>query len=168
MRRVAIGMMIVLVGCGSGDDSGGDASTSLELVPALSEAFAARDAIVLSSDEAECVARAVVTEIGDDRLREVGVTVDDAGDVSTHAYTEDELDQIGRSIAGCRPDAYSAMFTTGGLLTEADAECVLGDLSDRTKRLTLATGFLFQQPPDEIGIEVFGAMSACGIDLLGS
>ena len=168
-RAVAIAGLMVLIGCGSSDGgTGGGELLDRALVPAMTEAMTGQAALPLSEQEGVCAADRVVDDIGDARLRELGATDGDAGDLGTYDYTDDEIGVFADAIVECRPDAHIAILTTGGTFSADDASCILGEMSDAAKRMTLATGFLFRQPPDDVARELFAAMGECDVDLTAS
>lgn len=154
MRKVTLlfgaGALIVS-GCGGNDSS---SSADSPLVEALSsEIYAESASGVSTEEEATCVAAAIVTGIGEDRLQSLGMTVDNVGDIENYEFSDDEIDVIVDSLIGC-VDVKTALAQEmtsqwGG----EGADCVAENLDDDFIRTIMAAAL--RDPSAEMPDEFF-------------
>ncbi|MFM8855866.1 MAG: hypothetical protein ACKOI2_01405 [Actinomycetota bacterium] len=154
MRKVTllIGAGVLIVGgCGGSDSS---SSADSPLVEALSsEIYAESASGVSTEEEATCVAGSIVTGIGPERLEELGMTVDNVGDIEDYQFSDDEIDVIVDSLVGC-VDVKAALAQEmtsqwGG----EGAECVAENLNDDFIRTIMAAAL--RDPSAEMPDEFF-------------
>ncbi len=155
---IALVSTLVLAGCG-GSDGGAVAE-------AIADDLLADGDSPLTEDEASCAADTIVSEVGEDRLEELGVTADNVGDFDDVDLNEDERATLGNAMADCIEDDFliRALLADGDI-TEDQASC-LGDAIDAdTARELARSSFAGDDidPPEELLLEVAGAMADCGV-----
>ncbi len=139
MTALAIALTFGVAACGGGGDSAADSP--------LAEALAANmqaeeEGLVNSEEDAECWAGKVVSDIGEDRLAELGMTETDVPDIDEMDFTSDEVSSVvdsmfecidvkaafaaefesdfGAEAAGCLADGLDEQFVKEILLSEMD------------------------------------------------
>ncbi|MFV2038975.1 MAG: hypothetical protein ACC660_01895 [Acidimicrobiales bacterium] len=97
-------LAIVAVACGGGND---DVTVDISDDP-LAQAIAADimddsegDSPIGTQEQAECFAGGIVQNVGAGRLNELGVTVEDTGDIQDYDFSDSELDTIVDSLTAC-------------------------------------------------------------------
>ena len=95
-------LAVGLSACGGGDDSaGGDASSPLAEAIAADMMEESEGSPVATQEEANCWANKIVSDIGEDRLEELGVTVDNVGDIEDLDLTDEEMNTLIDGMFGC-------------------------------------------------------------------
>lgn len=161
-RSLAILALLATVAASGGGDDGGDnaAAADTPLGRALTAELLdeSEDSPIATEEDARCVAGGIVSEIGEDRLVELGVTADNVGDGSIEdvAFTEDEAATIVDTMFDC-VDVKAALVSE----FEADfgaegAECVADNLDDELVRDLMAQAFLGEDE-QEMPAEFFQA-----------
>ncbi len=97
----AVALTFGLTACGGGDGGGGDAAADSPLAKALAADLLDGDSPVASEEEAQCWAGGIVSEIGEERLTELGVTETDIPDLAEAGFSETEISSIVDSMFEC-------------------------------------------------------------------
>ena len=99
---VAVAALVFGAAACGGDDEGGGGDADSPLAQALAaDMLADEDAATTDPEEAECWASGIVGGIGEDRLTELGMTVDNVGDVEDYEFTEAEISTVVDSMFDC-------------------------------------------------------------------
>ena len=138
----AVALTFGLAACGGGD-GGGDAAADSPLAKALAANLLEEgDGPVSSEEEANCWAGKVVSEVGEDRLNELGVTEANIPELDEAGFSEAEVsaivdsmfecvdvqaafaaefeDEFGAEAAGCLADGLDENFVKEAMLSEVD------------------------------------------------
>lgn len=154
MRKVTMlfgaGAMLI-GGCGGGDSG---SSTDSPLAQALSEEiYAESSSGVSTEEEASCVAGSIVSGIGQGRLEDLGMTVDNVGDIEEYDFSDDEIGVIVDSLLGC-VDVKAALAEEMTSQWDGEgAECVAKNLDEDFIREIMTTSL--QDPSAEMPDEFF-------------
>jgi hypothetical protein len=149
-RSIAIlALVATAAACGGDDDGGGGGDSAAADTPigqALTDELMAEgeDSPVSTEDEARCVAGGIVSEIGEDRLAELGVTVDSLGasDIEDIDFTDAEAEKIVDAMFDCI-DIKAALATEFEADFGADgAQCLADNLDEEMVRDLMASSFL--------------------------
>lgn len=137
----ATALALGLSACG-GDDAGeGDAAGS-PLAEAIAADIVSDGGMVSSEEEATCWANKIVDGIGEDRLNELGVTVEDVGDVDELDFDDGEVDVMVDSMFDCVDvkTLFAASFAdeAGGEVADCIAEALDEDLVKEVVKASLA------------------------------
>jgi len=102
MRKlITMTAFVAVLAAACGGDGGVDVSDS-PLAQAMAADFASDpDSPFGGQDEADCFAGKVVGDIGEDRLGDLGVTVDSVGDIEDIDFTDSEVDTVVDAVADC-------------------------------------------------------------------
>lgn len=175
---ITAALALTLGACGGDDDGGGtgggddiEAAADTEIGQALTAELMSEseDSPVSTEEEARCVAGGIVSNVGEDRLTELGVTADNVGDdIEDVDFTPDEVSAIVDSMFDC-VDITAALTRE----FEADfgaegAECLADGLGDDTLRELMASSFLdgdSEQMPDEFFQEFMDIAAECDLPL---
>lgn len=139
MTALAVALTFGVAACGGGGDSAADSPLAKALA---ADILAEGDSPVASEEEAECWAGKVVSEVGEDRLTELGMTEANVPDIDEMDFTTDEVSSIvdsmfecvdvkaafaeefesdfGAEAAGCLADGLDEEFVKEILLSEMD------------------------------------------------
>ena len=171
MRKMMLAFLafaLVAGACGGDDDDTVSADDS-PLVGALADEIASGAEpgdFAPTREEAECWAGRIVGGIGEDRLTELGVTVDNVGDIEDYEFSDGEIDTIVDGLDECTDlqgalaEVFEEDFGAEG------AECVAGELEgDLLKDLFRASLSGADEPPEEF-FQVFLDIAAkCDLPL---
>lgn len=152
MRKLLMAFVafaLVASACGGDDDDGGVAAADSPLVGAIAEQMmegADADSPIATQAEAECWAGRVVGNIGEDRLGELGVTVDNVGDIEDLDFTDGEVDTIVSSLGDCVDLKALMAEQMAGDLGEEAANCVAGELDDDFLNGLIGAAFRDEDP----------------------
>lgn len=171
MRKLLmiLGAVAILASaCGGDDDGGAVAAADSPLVAALADEIASgadADAPVTNAEEAECWAGRIVGGIGEDRLTELGVTVEDVGQISDYDFTDGEVDTIVDSLGDCVDLAELMADELVGELGEEAADCVAGELEGDFLNDLMKAGFRDEEPGDEFFQTFLDIAAECDLPL---
>lgn len=161
-------LVLVAAACGGDDDDGAVDVDDSPLAAAIADDVMSEDgAPVTDRAEAECFAGNVVGRIGEDRLGELGVTVDSVGDIPDIDFTDDELNTLLDSLTDC-VDLEAAMAEEFAEDFGAEAaECLASELGEDTLVDLMRQGFT--DPDAEPTAEFFNtfldAAAECDLQL---
>jgi hypothetical protein len=164
----AAALTVGLGACGGGDDEGGAAGSPLAEALAADILDEAEGSPVATEEEANCWANQIVDEIGEDRLEELGMTVDNVGDIEDYDFTDEEMSSMVDSMFDCIDvkaafaEEFEADFGAEG------AECLADALDeDLVKEVMLAeqTG---DEPSAEFMQTFLDIAAECNLDLGGA
>jgi hypothetical protein len=154
--------------CG-GDDEGGAAGSPLAEALAADMLDEGEGSPVATEEEANCWANSIVDEIGEDRLEELGMTVENVGDVEDYDFTDDEMSTMVESMFDCIDvkAAFAAEFEED--FGAEGAECVADALDeDLVKEAMLAEQSGAEEPSAEFMQAFLDIAAECDLDLGGS
>lgn len=161
---------LVLVAAACGDDDGGGSGsgdTDSPIAQAIADDIMNDpDGPPIERSEAECIGGNIVSSLGEERLDELGVTAETAGDIGEVAFTDEEAGQV--------VDAFFDCADIGTLLVEQmvgegtsdeDAECLVNALGDDTLRNFMQAALLSQGEdiPDDVFNAMIDAFAECDI-----
>jgi ethanolamine utilization microcompartment shell protein EutS len=176
----ALVVVVALLGgaaCGGGDDAaddsdagdstagttqpdageGDDAAVDSPLVAAIADSIMVDvdggDGPVADRAEAECWASGIVDGVGEDRLTELGVTAESAGQIGDLGFTESEIATVVDSLFGCSDIRQTFVDQFTGELGQEAAACV-GDAIDE------------ELVKDLLAASIAGQDSAAGADTI--
>ena len=160
---LAVVASLVLASCGGSDDGGG------EVAKGIAATFMEEDS-GFSQDEADCAGEAIVSDIGSDRLDELGVVAGNIGEIDDVDFTDEEIATIGSSVAGCiGGDFIARSLLADGDFTEEQAECIgdafEGDTLQEVAGSMFGGGSLEDSP--ELLVTMMTAFTECGVSLTG-
>lgn len=112
--------------------------------------------------EARCVADAIVDGVGEERLRELGMTPDDVGDMDDYDFTEGEFNTIVDALFGCVDVRATLATSLGAGLPPEQTDCIAGALDEDTLRGIIVGSMGADEPPPEFINAVVVAMGECG------
>lgn len=154
--------------CGGGDEEGGAAASP------LAEALAADmldsdSSPVGTEEEANCWANQIVDDIGEDRLEELGMTVENVGDMEDYEFTDEELSTMVDGMFECI-DVKAAFATQFEEDFGAEgAKCVADALDeDLVKEAMLADQSGADEPSAEFMQAFLDIAAECNLDLGGA
>ncbi|MCP5026148.1 MAG: hypothetical protein GY929_07660 [Actinomycetia bacterium] len=157
---IALVGALVLSSCGgSDDDSGGDSAIG----QAISAELMADGDTPFTQEEADCAGQKIVSEVGEDRLIELGVSEEDAGDIQDYDFSDDEIENIGSAVFGCVDNFIARALTASGDFSDEDAECLGNELDSDIEELFVQSAFTDDEMPDEIVTALFAAFAECGV-----
>lgn len=159
---------IVASACGGDDDDGAVAAADSPLVAALADEIAEgtdADAPVTNREEAECWAGRIVGGIGEDRLTELGVSVDDVGEISDYDFTDGEVDVIVDSLGDCVDLAELMAAEMVGDMGEDAANCVAGELEGDFLNNLMKASFRDEEPGEDFFQEFLDIAAKCDLPL---
>lgn len=132
--------------CGDGDDGASGASVEAAADTPIGRALTAefmadQDSVVGTEAEARCMSGQIVSEIGEDRLVEAGITAENVGDVADYDFDDDEIDAIVGAMFACVDiraslvESFEADFGSDG------ATCVADELDEEFVRDLMRSEF---------------------------
>ena len=166
----AAALTVGLGACGGGDEDGGAAAAS-----PLAEALAAdmlddsEGSPVGTEEEANCWANQIVDDIGEDRLEELGMTVENVGDMEDYDFTDEELSTMVDGMFDCIDvkAAFAAEFEED--FGAEGAKCVADALDeDLVKEAMLADQTGADEPSAEFMQAFLDIAAECNLDLGGA
>ena len=158
---VAVALTFLAASCGGGTDR------DQALVEALAnDLLAGEDALSNDQGEADCAAEKTYDALGEDRMNELGITVDSA-DPSSVDLTEAEVDEVLDVLFDCIDmQASLARTIQGDDLNAEQADCVVGEIGDDGLRAMMRSGMSQVEDPDVDLFTIVGeAAVACGVPL---
>jgi len=184
MRRTAVVMCmlgaLVLGACGDDDDddggSAGDVSEEEQpYVDAMAASFQEGEegGLVMSEEQAECIAPRWMDTIGLERLQEAGVEPADIGDdeddeLTSLGLSEEEGGELYDAFGECDVDVQGLFIDSlaeDSDLSEEDRDCLAQNFDDdllrRVMVASLTEGEEALQQDDELMSEVFAVFSEC-------
>jgi hypothetical protein len=159
-------------GAGNGDGGDGGAAADTPIGQALTAEFMAEseDSPISTEEEARCVSGGIVSEIGEDRLAELGVTPESIADsdIEDVAFTAEEAGTIVDTMFDC-VDVKAALATE----FEADfgaegAQCLADNLDEDLIRDLMASSFLGDETdemPDDFFQSFLDIAAECDLPL---
>lgn len=165
----AAALTVGLAACGGGDEEG-DAAASSPLAEALATDMLDSDSSpVGTEEEANCWANQIVDDIGEDRLEELGMTVENVGDMEDYDFTDEELSTMVDGMFGCIDvkAAFAAEFEED--FGAEGAKCVADALDeDLVKEAMLADQSGADEPSAEFMQAFLDIAAECNLDLGGA
>lgn len=155
MRKTVVLLMagtLSLIGCGGDDGDGAPAESPIGKALAA-EILREGASGVSTQDEALCVSGGIVSGIGEDRLAELGMTVDEVGDVSDYDFTDTEVGVIVDSLLDCVDVTAALAEEMTSEFGGEGAECVAKNLDKDFVRDMMIIGL--QDPEAEMPDEFF-------------
>ncbi|MEM7285116.1 MAG: hypothetical protein AAF480_02100 [Actinomycetota bacterium] len=172
MRKLMIilgAIAIVASACGGDDDDGGVAAADSPLVSAIADEIvdgSDPDSPVGTRQEAECWAGRIVGGIGESRLAELGVSVNDVGELDEYDFSDGEIDTIVDSLGDCVDlRALMAQEMVGDLGEDA-ANCVADAFDDGFLSDLMKASFRGEEPGgDEFFQTMLDIAAECDLPL---
>lgn len=173
IRRTVVGLVgvLALLGCGGSNndtvaaDSADDVAQS-PIVQALAADFLTKQVSgIATEDEASCVAIAIVSGIGLERLESLGMTADNIGEIGDYEFTSEEIGVVVDALFGC-VDVKAALASQIASQVEGDAAtCVADNLEEDFVRnlLTLALQDPEANAPDEVMTVIAQIVTKCSV-----
>lgn len=158
-------LAVIATACGGGGSV--DPSDS-PLAQAMASQFAAdEDAPFEDLSEAECFAGAAVGEIGEDRLSDLGVTVDNVGDIQEIDFTSSEVDTLVQAMSTCVDLKKAIAAQLEGDFGAEPAACVAENLSDDVLAEAMRAGFAGAEagPSGDFLQAFISAAGACNVPI---
>jgi hypothetical protein len=165
MTALAVALTFGVAACGGGDDGGGAAADSPLAKALAANIQAEEDGLVNSEEEAECWAGKVVSEIGEDRLTELGMTEANVPDIDEMDFTSDEVSSVVESMFECI-DVKAAF--TAELESDFGAEaagCLADGLDEEFVKEILLSEMDGSEPSDEFMQNFLDIAAECDIPL---
>lgn len=160
----AVALTFGVAACGGGGD--GDGAADSPLAKALAaDMLAEGDSPVSSEEDANCWAGKVVSEIGEDRLTELGMTETNLPDIDEMDFTTDEVSTIVDSMFECVDvkAAFAAEFESD-FGAEA-AGCLADGLDEQFVKEILLSEMDGSEPSDEFMQNFLDIAAECDIPL---
>lgn len=162
MWSIAATLALLATACGGGSDR------DQALVDALAaDLMEGEDALANDQGEADCAAEKTYDALGEERMAELGITVE-TPDPTSVSLTEAEVDGVLDALFDCIDmQASLARTIQGDDLTAEDAECVVGEIGDDGLRTMMRTGMSGQEDADvgELLAIMGAAAESCGVPL---
>lgn len=157
--------------CGGDDDGGGASGPLVDALAADLLEGNTGAAGELSEDDANCIASGVVSEIGEDKLAEYGITADNVSPVDEVGLSEEDAGKVVDTFMGCvdmRALFLEGMSADGGLPEEA-MDCVSDAIDDDALRSFFIAGFTGQDPEAMLGedADLMSALMECAMQAEG-
>ncbi len=134
------------------------------LAVALADEMMTDGGAVSTEAEAQCWAGRVVDDIGADRLAELGMTVDNVGDIQDLAFTPDETSLLVESLFDCVDVKTSFAKQFEANFGPEGAACIAEQLDEDLVKLAITSSIEgATEPPPEF-LDAFGTiMETCGL-----
>jgi len=157
---------VVATACGGDDDT--VAASDSPFVAAIAGAImddSDPDSPITSQEDAECWAGRIVGAVGEDRLVELGVTVDNPGEMKDYDFDEDEF----RAMIGSLEDCVDLRQFMADQLVEdfgqEGADCVADELSGDLLTDLMVAGMRDLDTPEAFFQEFLDIAADCDLPL---
>ena len=161
---------LALAACGGDDDDGGaSAGADTEIGQALAADMLdeSGDSPVTNEEEARCWSGKIVDGIGEDRLKELGVTADQVGNIDDIAFEDDEVSTLVGGLFDCVDvrAALAEQFTED--FGEEGAKCLADEMDEDmlTTMMTSAFASKSDEPPAEFMQTFLDIAAKCDLPL---
>lgn len=156
-----------LAACG-GDDEGGAAGSPLAEALATEIMAESESSPVGSEEEATCWANKIVGDIGEDRLAELGMTVDDIKDVEDYDFTPEEMSTMVDAMFSCVDvkAAFAAEFEEE--FGAEGAKCLADELDEDLVKDAMLADQSGGEPSEEFMQAFLDIAADCDLDLGGA
>lgn len=165
-------LTVLATACGDDGDGGGSAtpaSADSPLVQAIvDDVLEDGDGVTTDRDEAECFVGGVVDEIGEDRIRALGVSEENVAGLDEIDWTTEEAESVVDKLFSCMDLTENFIDQMEfGDLDEGQTDCVRGVFTEDVLKEFFVASFT----GDESGMagifELMGELTECGVNLFG-